>query len=119
MAERTSYQSGLIAESIAALFLMVKGYRILARRYKTPVGEIDLVARRGKTIIFVEVKARRAPAAALESITPRMKQRISRAALHFISAHPALASLGMRFDVIVLAPPFYLRHLDNAWQQAA
>ncbi len=119
MAERTSYRSGLMAESIAALFLTCKGYRILSRRYKTPVGEIDLVARRGKTIVFIEVKARSAPAAALESITPRMKNRIGRAALHFIASHPHHASFGMRFDVIVLAPPFYLRHLDNAWQQAA
>jgi putative endonuclease len=119
MAERTSYRSGLIAESIAAIFLVCKGYRILARRYKTPVGEVDLVARRGKTIVFVEVKARANPTAALESITPRMKNRIARAALHFIASNPRYAPFGMRFDVIALTPPFRLRHLDNAWQQAA
>lgn len=115
--ERT-YQKGLLAEKLAALFLMAKGYRILARRYKTPVGEIDLIARRGNTIAFIEVKARERLPDALECITPSMKSRIGRAALHFLSSRPEFSNCVLRFDLIALAPPFHLRHLDNAWQAA-
>ena len=119
MARKDTYKFGLLAETLAGLFLMAKGYRILERRYKTPVGEIDLIARRGKTIVFIEVKARGELTAALESVTPNMKNRITRAGQYFLSSHPALSSCDMRFDLIALAPPFYLRHLDNAWQAAA
>lgn len=116
--KRTTYQFGLFAETLAALFLMAKGYKILARRYKTPVGEIDLIAKRGGTVAFIEVKARGNLAAALECVTPSMKSRIGRAGLYFLSSNPKLAACGMRFDLVALAPPFYIRHLDNAWQAA-
>lgn len=118
MSGKDGYEFGLLAESLAALFLMAKGYRILARRFKTPVGEIDLIARRGCTIAFIEVKARGNLSAALESVTPMMKSRIGRAAQYFLSSNAALSSCVLRFDLIALAPPFYLRHLDNAWQPA-
>ena len=119
MIKRDTYAFGLFAESLAALFLMMKGYRILARRYKTPVGEIDLIAKRGRTVAFIEVKARCELSAALESVTPRMKNRIGRAGRYFLSSNPSLSTCDLRFDLIALAPPFYLRHLDNAWQLAA
>lgn len=111
-----TYEFGLLAEEAAAFFLMMKGYRILARRYKTPVGEVDLVARRGKKIVFVEVKARRRGEDALSSVTPHMQVRILRAAQHYISRNPSLVDYELRFDLIAFAPPFFLRHLDNAWR---
>lgn len=118
MTQRNSYSYGLLAETLAALFLMAKGYKILARRYKTPVGEVDLIAKRGRIVAFIEVKARGNLAAALECVTPSMKNRIGRAGLYFLSSNPKLAGCDMRFDLIALAPPFYVRHLDNAWLAA-
>lgn len=114
-----SYSFGLRAESFAAWGLRLRGYKILASRYKTPVGEIDLVARRKNTLIFIEVKARRDLSTALQAVTPRMQIRIGRAANYFIAQHRRLAGLDMRFDLIAVAPPFYWRHLDNAWSAAA
>jgi putative endonuclease len=71
LSRRAGYRQGLRAETIAALFLRLKGYRILARRFTSPVGEIDLVARRGTSLVFVEVKARPTLDAAAESIRGR------------------------------------------------
>lgn len=118
-ARRRTYRFGLIAESLAALYLCLKGYRILARRYRTTSGEIDLVARRGRTIAFVEVKARQTPEAALSSLTPRMQARIERAALQFSASRRDYAGFDLRFDLIVVCPPFFIRHLDNAWRPAS
>lgn len=114
--KQDAYKLGLLAEQCAAWGLRLRGYRVLARRYKTPVGEIDLVARRGKTVIFIEVKARRDLSTALQSVTPRMQNRIIRAANYFIAQHRGLSDFDMRFDLVAIAPPFYWRHLDNAWQ---
>lgn len=116
MNKAKTYKFGLLAEEAAAFFLAMKGYRILARRYKTPVGEVDLIARRGKKIVFVEVKARRRGEDALASVTPHMQGRILRAAQHYISRNPSLADYELRFDLVAFAPPFFLRHLDNAWR---
>lgn len=111
-----TYRDGLRAELIAEIILRLKGYRIIARRYKTPMGEIDIVARRGKLVAFVEVKFRRSMPEALESLTPSMKNRIVNAARHFIAAYPVYGDYGMRFDLFALTGPFSFRHLDNAWQ---
>ena len=112
-----SHAHGLRAESAAAWILRLKGYRILARRYKTPVGEIDIIARRGNVVAFVEVKARAALTAALESVTPRARARITGTARHYIAATPGIAGCTLRFDVIALAPPLSWRHVVNAWQE--
>ncbi len=111
-----SYRLGLLAEQFAAWGLRLRGFRILAQRYKTPVGEIDLIARKGSTLAFVEVKARADLSTALESVTPRMQGRIVKAANYFIAQNSALAGCDMRFDLVAVAPPFYWRHLDNAWR---
>src|ERR1044072_5494531 len=79
---------GLSAESRAAAYLIAKGYRILARRWKSPVGEIDIVARRRQLLVFVEVKARASLDAAAESVLPRQQQRIAAAASVWLSEHP-------------------------------
>lgn len=112
---RNNYHLGLYAENLAALLLRLKGYQIIAKRYKTPFGEIDLIARRRNLTIFVEVKARPTAKDALESITPKMRDRITRAATWYLARKPD-KNLDYRFDVITVRPPFYVRHLDNAWQ---
>ena len=117
-ARRAVYRRGLRAEHLAAIFLRFKGYGVLERRFKTPVGEIDLVARRGKTLIFVEVKERNDMRTALESISPQMKSRINRAALYYLAAHPEFQGFDMRFDVVATSG-LRIRHLDNAWSAAA
>ena len=116
---RTSHRSGLRAELAAGWFLRAKGYRILATRYKTPVGEIDIVARRGRTLAFIEVKARPRIADAAESIHARNRQRVVRAAQHFLSAHPALADRTIRFDALLIAWYRWPKHLAAAFDAAA
>lgn len=110
-----AYKDGLWAETLAALYLILKGWRVVARRYKSPLGEIDLIARRGKTLLIIEVKTRAHMEAAVESVSLKAQGRIARAARHFISRHPQYGEYSVRFDVIAIVPPFRLRHLDNAW----
>jgi putative endonuclease len=106
---------GLSAESKAALLLIAKGYRILARRYKTPVGEIDIVARRRGMVVFVEVKARDSLDAAAEAVTPRQQGRIIDAAQYWLAAHPDAGECPLRFDAILVAPGKPPRHLPGAF----
>ena len=108
-------RAGLRAEMLASWFLRLKGYRILATRYRTPVGEIDIVARHWRTLVFVEVKARRSAeeyGMALEAVNAR---RISRAANHYLAHRRLNLDTDMRFDVIFLAPRRWPRHLINAF----
>ncbi|MEZ5787442.1 MAG: YraN family protein [Xanthobacteraceae bacterium] len=106
---------GISAESRAALLLLAKGYRILARRYKTPVGEIDIVARRGGTLVFVEVKARDSFDAAAEAVTPRQQARIIDAAQYWLAAYAKAAECPMRFDAVLVVPGKLPRHLKSAF----
>ena len=108
--------TGRRAEIISAWLLRLKGYRILAQRFKTPVGEIDLIAKRASIIAFVEVKARPSAAAAMESVSIRQRQRIARAALLFLQKRPSLAKHQMRFDVILVTPGKWPDHLVDAWR---
>ena len=117
--KRGSYKLGLRAERLAAWGLRLRGYRILAQRYKTPVGEIDLIARKGKALIFIEVKARSDLSTALQAVTPQMQSRIARAANYFVAQHSAVSDMEMRFDLIAIASPLRWRHLDNAWRPSA
>lgn len=108
---------GRRAEALAALYLRLKGYRILARRYRTPVGEIDLIARRGRTIAFVEVKARASRDAGAEAVTPFARQRISRAADAWLARNPAATGFTIRIDILVMVPRRWPYHLQNAFGQ--
>jgi putative endonuclease len=94
---------------------MAKGYWILARRYRTPHGEIDVVARRGDLLAFVEVKARASLDDAAYAVTPRQQQRIIDAAQGWLMAHPEHAEFELRFDVILVAPKRLPRHLKAAF----
>jgi putative endonuclease len=115
---RRAYRSGHSGEILAALRLMLSGYRILARRYRTRMGEIDLVARRGKWLAFVEVKRRANLAAGLEAVTPAARMRIRRSAELFLRRHPALSELSLRFDIIVITPWSWPRHVIDAWRDS-
>ena len=114
--KRETYKTGLHAEAFSAAMLRLKGYAILHKRYKTKVGEIDLIIQKDRTVAFVEVKSRRTMEQALEATTPAMQARIVRAALTFLSHHPVYADYDLRFDLVAFSPPFYWRHLDNAWR---
>ena len=114
---REAQRRGLRAETIAAWWLRLKGYRILARGFRCPAGEIDLVARRHRTLAFVEVKARPSLAEASDALTPRQRRRIARAAEAFVQRHSALATCGLRFDVVMIVPRRWPKHISDAWQQ--
>lgn len=107
--------SGRRGEAWAALFLNLKAYRIVARRVKTPVGEIDLVAERAGVTVFVEVKARSFSAGEAEALEAVNQRRIVRAAQYWLTRNPARASQPLRFDVIFLAPFAWPRHIVNAF----
>jgi len=110
-----AFRLGLSAESRAAMFLIAKAYRILARRWKTPFGEIDIVARRRHTLVFVEVKARASLEEAVEAVTERTKQRIISAAELWHAHHPGDGNGDIRFDVIVVTPGKIPQHIPNAF----
>lgn len=106
---------GRRGETLAAWYLRLKGYRIVATRVKTPVGEIDLVARRFGLTAFIEVKARQSRAEEATALTAVNTSRISRAAQYYVARHPALAETPLRFDVIFLAPMAWPRHVKGAF----
>ena len=113
---RHRHQRGIMAEIIAACWLQLKAYQILHRRYKTPVGEIDLVARRGQTLVFVEVKSRHTHDAAAAALHMHNQKRIIRAAGYYLVAHPQFNGYTMRFDAMLLSgrlrPP---KHIVQAF----
>jgi len=111
-AERHGHRS----ETISAWWLRLKGYRIIARRYRTNAGEIDLIVRRGRVLAFVEVKARASFRLAADAISTRQRHRIARAASQFLAARPDLAGLDQRFDVLVIVRRTWPMHLPGAWR---
>jgi len=115
-ARRRAHLFGLRAESIAALLLRLKGYQLLDRRFAAAGGEIDLVARRGETIAFVEVKARDDLNAAAEAITTAKRRRIGRAARVWLARNPWAAALNLRGDAVFVAPGRLPRHLASAYR---
>lgn len=116
MSRHQRERAGRAAESLAAWALRVRGFRILARRYATPVGEIDLVARRGDLVLFVEVKHRASHEDALAALRPDQQARIARAAAAFLQRHPELAACAARFDLVAIAPWRMPLHLADAWR---
>src|SRR5882757_3994732 len=110
-----AFRTGISAESRAAALLMAKGYRILAKRFRTPYGEIDLVARRRNLVAFIEVKARASLDDAAYAVTPRQQQRIIAAAQAWLMAHPEHAEFDLRFDAVLIAPRHLPRHLLAAF----
>jgi len=111
-----AFHVGLSAESRAAAYLVAKGYRIVARRFRSPVGEVDIVARRRGVLVFVEVKARNRLDDAAESLLPRQQRRIAAAATAWLAAHPEDGEGDIRFDAVLVAPGRIPRHIQAAFE---
>ncbi len=105
----------MLGEAAAALYLMSRGYRVLERRYRTPVGEVDLVVRRGGVVAFVEVKVRPSLAEALEAVTPRQQKRIAAAAGHWLAETAPDPEHDCRFDVVAICGHRLPYHVEGAF----
>lgn len=114
---QAAFRLGLSAESRAAGYLMAKGFRIVARRWRSAAGEVDIVARRGNLLIFVEVKARAQLDDAAWSVTERQQQRIAAAAAAWLAGNPDDAERDIRFDVMLIAPRQWPRHIKAAFEE--
>lgn len=113
---QAAWRRGRLGESLALVSLTLRGYRILARGLKSPLGEIDIVARRGRFLAFVEVKTRESFDVAAEALLARQRRRIARAASGFLANRPEFSFCQPRFDVILVAPWRWPRHIINAWR---
>jgi putative endonuclease len=113
---RQAFRRGHTAELLCLWHLRLRGYRILARRFRVPSGEIDLIARRGKVLAAIEVKARASFATASESVSGRQRRRVARALEHFLALRPELAGLAPRFDVMLVSPGRLPQHVADAWR---
>ena len=120
--KKSTHSQGKSAEEKAAVFLRLKGYRVLETNYRVPQGEIDLIVARGGVLVFVEVKSRRGKAQGtpLEAVTPHKVKRLSAAAAVYLSSRPE-EERNCRFDVVTLGPEKNLlglpkiRHFENAF----
>lgn len=114
--KKRAQKRGVWAERLTRLYLRASGRRILAANFKSPVGEIDIIARRGGLLCFVEVKARADAATAAAAIGAKQQQRIQRAAEYFLSQNPQLRTCDIRFDVALVSGPLTLQYLPDAWR---
>ncbi len=115
-AGQRAYRSGQRAEAWCAWWLRLRGYRILARRHRSRYGEIDIIARRGKMVAFIEVKARPDRQSALAVVVAAQRQRIQRAASAFLANRPDLSEHTVRFDVIAVVRWRWPYHIIDAWR---
>jgi putative endonuclease len=113
---QAAFRVGISAESRAAVLLIAKGFRILARRWRSPLGEIDIVARRRQLLVFAEVKARATLDEAAESVNERQRRRIAAAAAVWLAANPDKTIRDIRFDAILVAPGKIPRHIRAAFE---
>jgi putative endonuclease len=113
---RAALQRGRFAETLAVWWLRLKGYRILGRDLRLGVGEIDILARRGRLLVAIEVKHRPDLLTAGEAIDRRSRERIARALSRWLAQHPSLADLDLRFDAVLMIPGHWPRHLPDAWR---
>jgi putative endonuclease len=107
---------GHLAEWLCLWHLRLHGWRIVARGWRCPSGEIDILARRGKVLAVIEVKSRGEIATAASALMPRQRRRIARAAEAFLLSRPDLAGLDLRFDLMLVAPLQPPRHWQGAWR---
>lgn len=113
---RRAERRGRIAELLCRSHLRLRGWRILARNWRCPAGEIDILARRGRTLAVIEVKSRGDFATAVAALSPRQRRRVARAAEVFLAARPDLTGLAVRFDVMLVEDWRLPRHLSDAWR---
>ncbi len=118
MSRRRAYHRGLWAEELAKLWLRLKGYRILAHRLKTPLGEIDLLAQRGAYLVIIEVKQRAELDDAAGAISLRQRQRLLQAARIVLAQRPELSQHSVRFDALLVNRWGWLRHSTNVWSES-
>lgn len=111
-----AYRRGHRGEWIAAAALMLKGYRIVERRYRTRLGEIDLIARRGDLVLIVEVKVRATLAQAIDAIARQSERRIEAAADLWLARQPDFSRLSVRFDMVAVLPRRWPVHVPNVFQ---
>ncbi len=111
-----AYLKGKLAETLATVYLRIKGYHIMARGFRKPVGEVDIIARKKNTLIAIEVKQRKTLEKAVQAIHTKQRRRISRAMEYYISSHPEFSEMDIRFDVLLITS-FIKKpvHLENAW----
>lgn len=110
------YRRGRWSEWVAAAALMAKGYRILGHRVRTPFGEIDLIAVRGRRLAFIEVKRRATRAEAEAAVAPRQAARIARAAAFWVARNRGFAEHEQGLDVILVVPRRLPAHVPDALQ---
>ena len=115
-ARRRAWRRGRAAETLCVWHLRLRGWRVLARGYRVPVGEIDIIARRGAVVAAIEVKARANFAEASEAVGARQRRRVARAFAQFLASRPRLAGLTLRFDVMLVAPRRLPAHMPDAWR---
>ena len=113
---RKAYRRGHRGEWLAALALMLKGYRIVAHRYRTKLGEIDLIARRGDLVLIVEVKVRASLLEAMDAIAYQSERRIEDAADLWLARQPDFGRLSVRFDMVAVLPRRWPVHVPNVFQ---
>lgn len=116
-----SYVRGRFAEFLARTYMRGHGFRIVAQNYVTgrgtKAGEIDFIAKRGKMLVFVEVKQRTTLTAAAYAITSAQRQRLIRGAKSFVKNNPQYTDFDLRFDAVLVAFPLSIRHIPNAWSE--
>lgn len=112
---RKAFIRGHLSEYYAALYLLAKGYRIAAMRFRSRSGEVDIIARKGDLVVFVEVKARRATDEAISAVTSWSQQRIRNASLSWIARQPNSAALSYRYDIVAISPWRRPRHFIDAF----
>lgn len=112
---RKAERRGHVSEWIAAAYLLLKGYRILALRYRTRLGEIDIVARKGDLAIFIEVKARGNERGAIDAVSATAQKRIRAASDIWLSRQRDAHLLSQRFDIVAVMPLRWPRHFIDAF----
>ena len=116
LARRRAQRRGRLAEWLCLWHLRLRGWQILARGWRCPAGEIDILARRGRVLAVIEVKSRAEFATAASALTPRQRRRITRAAEAFLLQRSDLVGLDLRFDLMLVAPLRLPRHWRGAWR---
>jgi putative endonuclease len=115
---RAAERKGRLAERLAALAYLIRGYEILDRRFKASGGEADLVVRRGRLIAFVEVKSRNTKDAAVLAVTPRNRRRLEQAAARYMALRPDLGEFAVRYDIAAVAG-IRVTLVRDAWRARA
>ena len=111
----SAFRRGHVSEYIAALYLAAKGYRIRAIRFRTKLGEIDIIARRGDLVVCVEVKARRDVESAVFAVTGTTQSRIRAASELWLARQPDAHRLSLRYDIVAVLPWRFPRHFEDAF----